>query len=561
VKRVALLAAVLMALVASGGATAERQAANAVVFGLMTDAGGGFNTALACCNSLQAVQMGGIEAQRGAFIQNNRDVWMKDLVSAAKADARGVSYTIRPNAYWYWGGRKLPVTYHDFVYTLQQIDNPQNDVYGREGYANLDPTKFTHRGDRHVSFFWRRSGCSPDFPCGPFANWQYLFSSLYPSFALAGVDFNKIWTNCICGSDGKPVSDGPFYLASYTPGQGSVLKRNPYYYKQAKLAELDFKVITDPALLAEAMRSGQVDAIAPPFTTDLLALRGTPGVQVSLPPVFSLELLELREGSAPAGPSVTKGASNVLLRAPWLRQAIMLGLDRRAMINAVYGRGSGLEPVDSLLFFPGEEGYRRSFGRWSYSPAKALALLRRHCTGGPAVPDPATAKVWHCTGLPAAFRYTWTSTAPARTTIEQIAKANLRAIGITLTEQPLPTNLLFAPTGVPSGDFDLAQFANFTSGDPGDWNELYRCRGASNWTGYCSHSLDGLLTAATSTLEPEKRTLIFQRADAILATQVPVIPLFQKLDVLVHKRALLGIAPNPSVSTDFWNVEDWHWKR
>lgn len=557
-----LLAVAVLA--GSGGATArpvDRQAANAVVFGLMTDAGGGFNTMLACCNSEQAVQGGSIEALRGAFIQNDKNVWVKDLVSAARADLRGVSYTIRPDAYWYWGGRKVPVTYRDFVYTLQQVDDPQNDVAGRQGFANLDPTRFVHHGSRQVTFFWRHTNCSPDFPCGPFANWQYLFSQLYPSFALGGLDFNKIWTNCICGSDGKPVSDGPFYLASYTKGQGSILKRNPYYRKPAKLSELDFKVITDPALLAEAMRSGQVDAIAPPFTTDLLALKSAPGVQVSLPPVFSLELLELREGSAPAAPGVTKGASNALLRAPWLREAIMLGLDRQAMIDAVYGPGSGLKPANSLLFYPGEVGYRPSLGRWSYDPAKALALLRRHCTGGPTAPDPGTAKVWHCAGLPALFRYTWTATAAARTTIEQIAKANLRAIGITLTEQPLPTNLLFAPTGVPSGDFDLAQFAVFTSGDPGDWYDLYRCRGASNWTGYCSHALDGLLAAANRALDPEQRALLFQRADAVMAAQVPAVPLFQKLDVFVHKRALRGVAPNPGTSTDFWNVEDWHWKR
>jgi hypothetical protein len=91
-------------------------------------------------------------------------------------------------------------------------------------------------------------------------------------------------------------------------------------------------VITDPALLAEAMRSGQIDAVNPPFTTDLLALRCVPG----------------------------------------------------------------LKPVDNLLFFPGEEGYRPDFARWEYDPTEALALLKRHCTGGPAAPDPATTKVWQC---------------------------------------------------------------------------------------------------------------------------------------------------------------------
>lgn len=555
-------AALALAVVAGTAASpADRKTANVVVFGLQSGATGGFNTVLVCCNNVQASQLGAVEALRGAFVQNGKGVWVKDLVTAARASTRGVSYTIRPDAYWYWGGRKVPVTYRDFVYTLQQIDDPKNDLATRTGYANLDPTKFTHKGDRQVTFFWKTANCSTDFPCGPYADWPALFSQLYPSFALAGLDFNTIWANCICGSDGKPVADGPYYLASYTPGQGAVLRANPYFHDRAKIAEIDFKVITDPALLAEAMRSGQVDAIAPPFTSDLLALRGAPGLTYELAPAYALERYDLREGSASGAPSVTKGSSNVLLRAPWMRQAIALALDRQAMIDAVYGPGTGLRPVDSLLFYPAEDGYRPSFARWRYNPTEALALLKRHCTGGPAVPDPATTKVWQCAGLPALFRYTWPPQAPARTAIEQVAKANLRAVGIAITERPLPSNVIFGPAGIPSGDFDLAQYAEFTSGDPGDWYDGYRCLGPGNYTGYCSHAVDTLLNAANRQLDPERRAELFQRADAIMAAEVPAIPLFQKLGVIVRKTDLVGPGPGAGVFYNFWNVENWYWKR
>jgi ABC-type transport system substrate-binding protein len=546
------LVILLAALVLGGGTGAAASPANVVVFGLSQDAGLGFNTALQCCNTTGSAWIGNLEALRGALVQDARGDWVKDLVTAAEADARGVSYTIRPDAYWYWGGRKVPVTYRDFVYTLQQFDDPKNDLASRTGYANLDPKKFTHKGDRQVRFFWKTANCSTDYPCGPYADWPLLFSQLYPSFALKGLDFDKIWTSCICGSDGKPVADGPYYLASYTPGQGAVLKANPYFHDRAKIAEIDFKVITDSALLSEAMRSGQVDAILPPFTTDLLPLRGVPGITYALAPIYSLEHYDLRE---------TKGSSNVLLRAPWMRQAIMLALNRQAMIDAVYGPGTGLKPVDNLLFYPDEDGYRPDFARWNYNPARALALLRQHCTGGPAAPDAATTKVWQCAGLPAVFRYTWPSTAPARTAIEQVAKENLKAVGIAITERPLPGGVIFSPSGIPGGDFDLAQYAQFTSGDPGDWYDGYRCSGPSNWTGYCSHTVDALLRSANRALDPEQRAVLFQRADAIMATEVPSIPLFQKLGVIVHKSALVGPGPGAGVFYSFWNVENWRWKR
>jgi ABC-type transport system substrate-binding protein len=558
-KRFALLALFLLAVVpthASGGTSK-----NAVVFGMTGDVDGGFNFALNCCSTLPGAYMG-VPVLRGAFIQNARGTWVMDLVSGAHADTHGVSYTIRPDAFWYWGGKKVPVTYRDFVYTLRELDDPANDVASRVGYANLDATRFVHDGDRRVSFFWRTTGCSASYPCGPYANWQFLFSQLYPSFALGGQDFNTIWTNCICGNDGKPVADGPFYLANRVPGQLVVMKRNPYFRDKAKLAEVDFKILSsDAGVLAEAMRDGQVDAMYPSFAPDLLNLRGSPGLTYRIAPQYALEFFQLREGSAPGGPSVTKGGSNVLLRAPWMRQAIALALDRQGLIDAVYGAGSGLKPTDNVLLYAGEAGYRPDFARWNYDPAKAIAILRKHCTGGPTAPDPATTRVWRCAGLPALFRYSWPSAASARTLIEQAAKVNLRAVGIAVADRPLPNPVVFSPTGIPSGDFDLAQFANFTSGDPGDWYDTFRCFGSQNWTGYCSHTLDALLKAANNELDPEKRTELMQRADATLAAEVVEIPLFQKPGALIHKSDLLGIGLNPGVFGPFWNIQDWHWKQ
>src|SRR5438045_145050 len=111
---------------------AGRKAANVVVVGA-EQTFNGFNTNLNCCNQLWATFAGAEETSHGAFIQNQKGDWVKDMVSNAVATKTGVSYTIRPDANWYWGGKKLPVTYKDFVYTVQQIDNPNNDLQSRTG--------------------------------------------------------------------------------------------------------------------------------------------------------------------------------------------------------------------------------------------------------------------------------------------------------------------------------------------------------------------------------------------------------------------------------------------
>ena len=125
--------------------TAGRKAKSVLVFGVEQDING-FNTVLACCNQLIGGFMGAAEAQHGAFNQNEKGVWFKDLVSSASATKTSLSYTIKPNANWYWGGKKLPVTYKDFVYTLQKIDDPATSRCGpdrlqQHRHDELAPTR------------------------------------------------------------------------------------------------------------------------------------------------------------------------------------------------------------------------------------------------------------------------------------------------------------------------------------------------------------------------------------------------------------------------------------
>jgi ABC-type transport system substrate-binding protein len=541
--------------------TAGREAANVVVFGAEQDIDG-FNTNLSCCNEYWAAQMGGNETTRGAFNLNNKGQWVLDVASAASANAKGVTYTIRPNAFWYWGGKKLPVTYKDFVYTLQKIDDPNTDSAGRTGYSNLDPAHYTHKGLKQVTFFWKTKNCSTDFPCGPFANWQSIFAAIYPSAALQGLDFNKIWTNCICGSDGQPVSDGPYYLSNYTKGQGSTLKANPFFYgHKPAIQEVDFKLVANTNSEEEAMRGGEVDAINPTFGLYLAPLKSTPGITFNQIPGYYFEHLQMREGNAKAGDSVTKGASNVLLRAPWFRQAIALSIDRQSIINTIYGAlAAGTKPMNNAFYYSTEANYTPDFQKWNFNPQKALALMAKNCTGGPSSVDPGNTKIWTCHGLPATISWSWTSGNSVRATSEAIAKAELKSIGVQVNDNPIPANVIFGSSGLPSGGFDVAELAQITTGDPGDWYDNWRCQGAGNWTGYCSHKVDTLIKAANAELDPQKRAADFKAADKLMAVSVPIFPLYQRPAPLIYKSNLLGMVNNPSLIGPTWNIEDWHWK-
>jgi ABC-type transport system substrate-binding protein len=543
--------------------TAGRKAANVVVFGAEQDIDG-FNTNLSCCNELWAGWMGGDETSYGPFIQNSKGQWIPTgITTSAAANSKGVSYTISPNAYWYWGGKKVPVTYKDFVYTVQNIDNPNNAVVGTTGYGNINPHNFTHKGLKQVTFFWNTKNCTATYPCGPYANWQVLFAnSLYPSAALAGQDFNKIWTNCICGSDGKPVSNGPYYLSNYTKGQGSTLIANPYWIgKKPAIHEVDFKIISDTNSEEEAMRGGEVDAISPTFGLYLQPLKSTPGITFNQIPGYYFEHIEMREGNAPAASSVNAGSTNKLLRAPWFREAIAMSIDRQSIINTVYGSlASGLKPMDNAIYYQTESAYKPDFGKWNFNPQKALALMAKHCTGGPSSVDPSNSKIWTCAGLPAVINWSWTSGNSVRATSEAIGKAEMKAVGIQVNDKPLPPNVIFGSSGLPSGNYDIAEFAEITTGDPGDWASSWSCKGDGNWTGYCSKKVDALIASGNAQLDPAKRQADFQQADALMSDSVPVFPLYQRPTPVIYKSSLLGIVNNPATIGPFWNIQDWHWK-
>ena len=286
---------------------AARKASSTLVFGMEQDITG-FNTALSCCSEFWAVVAGNTPNIRGAYVLTDKLQYVPDLVTKVVATKSTLTYYIRPDANWYWGGKKVPVTYKDFVYTWQAFINPKNDVASRDGYDLI--TGYTHKGTKIVSFKWKK----------PYADYRDLFGGIYPSFALQGMDFNKIWANCVCGSDGKPVSDGPFYLSNYTKGQGVTLKVNPYWYgKKPSLKEVDFKLITDTNSEIQAMRGGEVDAIFPSPQTALAQLRGVKGLTYNTTPGLYQEHVDIQFGK--------KGQP--LLKAPWMRHAIMMGMDRR----------------------------------------------------------------------------------------------------------------------------------------------------------------------------------------------------------------------------------------
>jgi peptide/nickel transport system substrate-binding protein len=529
---------------------AARKAKSVLVFGMEQDVTG-FNTGQTDQNAYWAALTGNTPIIRGIYIIDDKGQYHLDLASKVTATKSSLTIDIRPDANWYWQGHpKTPVTYKDFVYTWQQIVNKSNTPASVSGYDQI--TGFTHKGNKQITFKWSK----------PYADYQDLFGLVYPSQAVAGLAWNTMWADCVCGHDGKPVSDGPFYMSNYTKGQGLTLKPTPagyWYGKKPALKEVDFKLITDTNSEIQAMRGGEVDAINPSPQTALSQLVNQAGLKYSSIPGFTQEHLDLNQG----------GTTNPLLKQLWFRQAIARGISRTSLVRALYAQiAPKLKPLANPFYEIGPNAVRWYDKEYAFAPGKAIALLKAHgCTGGPDKPTRNNSSVWTCNGQKAELRFNTTAGNQRRATSAAIFSQQLAAIGIKLNVGFEPANPNFFGTRLPNHDFDIAEYAWLGSPDPAGFDAIYQCidtaknLGGSNYKVYCNKTVDALIEKGESDLNPTTRTATYQKAAQMVSHDLAIVPLYSPPQILVYKSGIKGMerSNNPTLLGPTWNIEQWSW--
>jgi len=529
---------------------AARQVKKTMVFGLEQTVTG-FNLDEADENAYYAAIVAGTPIIRGNYLIDQKGNYHLDMASKVVATKKYLKIWIRKDANWNWLGHKaVPVTAADYVYTWQQLIAPTNTVASATGYSNIARAKVNSK--KVVTFYWK--------PGQAFADYRDLFGYVFPGFALKGQLFNDYWHNCVCGNDGHPISNGPFYMSSYTQGQGMVLKQNPKWYgKKAGLSSIVFKIITDTNSEIQAMRGGEVDAIAPSPESALSTLVHQKNLSYSAVPSFTQEHWDIEVG--PQG--------NPLLKKQAVRVAIAEGMNRQSLIKALYGAiAPGLKPLDNPEYEIGTNatGKFAYFHKYNYNPKKAIASLKKAgCTGGPSAPSNSNSKVWTCGGQKTEFRF-GTTTRASRVESSQIFKQQLMAIGIKI-DVSIQDPATFFGTYLPNANFDLGEYAWIGGPDPSGFDAIYQCYnapknlGGSNYKRYCNHKVDSLIKKADVNFNAKTRTAQYQQVAQITANQVAVIPLYASPQIFVYKKALKGASKsnNPTSEGPTWNVEQWHW--
>jgi peptide/nickel transport system substrate-binding protein len=485
-------------------------------------------------NSLYATALVDNSIFLGGQIRDNNANWVTRLFTGPpkllKKSPQTVQFTFSPKANWSDG---TPVTCADWRATWQIWINPANNPASRTGYEDIKSV--TCKGKTGTIVFKK-----------VYAAWDALVNSgVWPAKYTAGKDANKLWEDSI------PVSSGPWKFQSWQKGTQITVVKNPKYtIAPMKLDRVVFRYIADTNARFQAMKAGEGQAMEPQAQLQIADFQKDKNFVVKAVAGYSYEHVDIQFGPKGAAP----------LKAPYVRQALITGINRPQIASALYQTiAPGLPTLQSNIFKSFEKGYVKHYARYPFNQTKVISILKgKGCTGGPDKPSAGNDKIFSCPGVgKLSFRFSTTAGNQLRALTFEVIQRQLKSVGIELVPRFQPAGLLFGTT-LPSSDWDLIMFtwvedptSKITSRDK------LGCGGDINYGNYCNKKASALLDKTAQELDDATRTKLLNQSEAMMAKDIPSIPMFVRPVFTIAAKKLKGLTTPTTLEGDFWNVNTW----
>jgi peptide/nickel transport system substrate-binding protein len=506
------------------------QKGGSIVLGWEQEPAGSLNIDLACCTLAYGRWIEG-EIFEGAMEAQPDFTYAPNLVEAdpeITEDPFTLTYHIREEAQWSDGE---PVTADDFIFTLDTIMNKKNDMASRSGFELITDSEAVD--EKTVKFTFSEA----------YAGWRDLFNPIYPKHAIEGADFNKVWNKCWCDKDGNPISSGPWLFDSWDKGSQLKLVRNDNYWGQvANADELVFRFLPETNTEIQSILGNEVDIIYPSPQLELKRLTGNPDITVTTTPGTTWEHLDIQVG--PNG--------NPALQNLYVRQALAYAIDRDGLVAQQFKDiAPDLTPLNNTIYMTNAPEYAPNWEMYSQDVDKATGLLEDNgCKKG-------SDGIYVCDGEKLSFEFTTTTGNALRELTFEILQEQVKAAGIELKPAFGEAADVFGPKILVAGNYDLFMFAWVGNPDPGGSVEIWKCKGAQNFTGYCNEEVTKLLDDSQAMLDNDERAAALNEADALMAQDIPTIPIYQKPTILAFNSTIHGMEDNATQEGPTWNSEEW----
>ena len=436
-------------------------------------------------------------------------------------DQMTYTFHLRPDARWSNGA---PLTAHDFVGSFRRALSPKLagllsyylwPLKNAEAYNKGTLKDFEQVGAHAVDDHTLRLDLEHPTPY----LLRLLLQRYYFPVYLPGVEKtggvedrgNQRWTLAE-----NFVGNGPYVLTEWTPNQRIVARKNPHYWNRdgLRINEVRYYPIEDANVEEDAFRAG--------------LLHKTSSGNL---PVAKLDTYQ-REKSSLLHIDPYLGSYYYMLNTTKpplddvrVRRALSMSIDRASLVKNVTRGG---QPPAFNYTPPGTSDYvcRTLI---PYDPAGARKLLAEAGHPGGA-------------GLPPMDLLINTSELH-RELAEAVQAMWKKELGVDVRLNNQEWKVYLASRAMM--DYTICRAGWIGSLDPSFFLENFLSGGANNLTGFASPEYDRLVQQAQVTLDPAARNECFQKAEAILLEQSPIVPIYFYTNIYLLKPSVRGWHSNP----------------
>ena len=460
------------------------------------------------------------------------------------ADGRrgmAVSYALEPRARW---GDGTPITTRDVVFTWEVGRHPRSGVAGHSTYVRIlsidvhDEHRYTVHYDR-LDYDYPTVGAFDLLP-------EHLEREIFEEDPAS----YRYRTRYETEPAHPGLYHGPYRIAEVARGSHLRFERNPHWWGQEPYFErIVVRTIENTVALEANLLSGTVDYIA-----------GELGLPIDQAIAFEERhgdrfVVEYKPGLIYE--HLTPSFDNPILADRRVRQALLLGLDREAVSERLFG---GRQPVAHTNVNPLDRFHHDEVRKYLYDPAAAATLLE---AAGWALGDEGIRR--GPDGSPLRLELMTTAGNRTRELVEQVIRSQWRELGVDVRIRNEPPRVFFGDTVARRKFTGFAMFAWVSSPEAAPRGVLHSGevpRPENGWTGnnvagYTNPEADRLTAAIEVELDAERRRALWAELQSLYAEDLPALPLYFRANAYIRPRWLTGVRPTGhQFASTLW-IEEW----
>jgi peptide/nickel transport system substrate-binding protein len=438
-----------------------------------------------------------------------------------------------------------PLTARDFQFTIEVGKHPKSGVSSTEDYRRI--VKFDIKDDRHFTLTMDR------------VTFDYNNLDLMPLpariekpiFDADPADYrNKTAYDTDPTNPG--LAFGPYRIVELVRGSRIVLEQNPHWTgDKPQFKRLVIKIFENSSALEANLLSGNVDYIL-----------GETGL--SIDQALAFEKRHKDKYNVVYRPSLIYAHIDVKLDNPLLadrrvRQALLMAIDRKTISDKLF---DGKQPVADGEVNPLDPMYSPAARHYPFDPAAARKLLEEAGFG-----EIRNGVRQNAKGDKLSIELAFASGNRTLEQIAQVIQSQLKQAGIELRLKAAPARIYF--DALTHRDFDALAMYSWVSRPQNVPRTTMHSKeiptadngfSGQNYPGYANPEMDKAIDAAERELDEGKRRGYFADIQRLYADDLPVLPMYFRVDSFVIPKPLKGVEPTGHLNSSTLWIEQWRWE-